>query len=161
MSDVTETPLPGVGVRMDFTTRGNERIGLIAHRAGHRDLLIYDRDDPDECGRVVRLEEDDVRTLADLLGVSHVAEELTHHLQSIQGMAIDWVPVDGTSACAGRTLRDMGVNRTIGASVVAVIRGEQTIQSPPEEFVLIDGDTAVVVGTDEGVRQLFDLLQAR
>lgn len=160
MSEVTETPLPGVGVRMDFMTRGNERIGLISHRTGVRDLLIYDRDDPDSCGRVVRLEEDDVRTLADLLGVSHVSEELTH-LQSIQGLAIDWVPVDGTSACAGRTLRDMGVNRNLGASVVAVIRGEETIQSPPEEFVLIDGDTAVAVGTDEGVRTLFDLLQAR
>ena len=42
-----------------------------------------------------------------------------------------------------------------------MIRGEVTIQSPPEEFVLIDGDTAVAVGTNEGVRELFDLLQAQ
>jgi TrkA domain protein len=160
MSEVTETPLPGVGVRMDFMTRGKERIGLISHRTGHRDLLIYDREDPDSCGRVVRLEEDDVRTLGELLGVSRVSEDLAH-LQSVQGLAIDWIPVDGTSPCAGKTLREVGVNRSLGASVVAVIRGEVTIQSPPEEFVLIDGDTAVAVGTNEGVRELFDLLQAQ
>jgi TrkA domain protein len=159
MSDVTETPLPGVGVRWDFMTRGHERIGLISHRTGHSDLLIYDKEDPDSCGRVVRLEEDDVRTLAEVLGVSHVSEEMTR-LQTVQGLAIDWVPVDGTSPCAGKTLRDVGVNRSLGASVVAVIRGEETIPSPPEEFVLIDGDTAVAVGTDEGVKRLFELLQA-
>lgn len=160
MSDVTETPLPGVGVRMDFMTRHKERIGLISHRAGHRDLLIYDRDDPDSCGRVVRLEEEDVRTLGEILGGSQVTEELAH-LQAVQGLAIDWVPVDGTSACAGKTLRDTGANRSLGASVVAVIRGEETIPSPPEEFVLADGDTAVAVGTPEGVRKLFDLLEAQ
>jgi TrkA domain protein len=43
--------------------------------------------------------------------------------------------------------------------VVAVIRGEQTIPSPPPDFSLHDGDTAVAVGTPDGVRRLFEMLQ--
>jgi TrkA domain protein len=158
MSDVSETKLPGVGIRHDFTTRGGDRIGMIAHRAGHRDLLIYDRDDPDACGQVVRLEEDDVRTLADLLGAGHVTERLTE-LQSVPGVSIDWVPVEGRSACAGRRIGEIGVREDTGATIVAVVRDGDTIASPPPELTLGKGDTAVVVGTPEGIRSMHVLLQ--
>ncbi|MDX6645611.1 MAG: TrkA domain protein [Miltoncostaeaceae bacterium] len=158
MSDVTETKLPGVGVRHDFTTHHGDRIGMIAHRAGHRDLLLYDRDDPDSCGQVVRLEEDDVRTLADLLGAGHVTERLTE-LQSVPGLSIDWVPVDGGSACSGRRIGEIGLREDLGASIVALVRDGETIPSPPPDLTLRQGDTAVAVGTPEGIRAMHALLQ--
>jgi TrkA domain protein len=158
MSDVVETKLPGVGVRMDFTTRGGDRLGMISHRAGHKDLLVYDREDPDSCGLVLRLEEDDARTLGDLLGADTVNEEITR-IQSIPGLTIDWIPVRGTSRCSNSSMAQLGAHKDVGASVVAVIRGEDTIPSPPGDFVLRDGDTAVAVGTPAGVRTLFELLQ--
>ncbi len=158
MSDVTETQLPGVGVRHDFTTSSGERLGMIVHRTGHRDLLIYDREDPDACSMVLRLGEDDARTLADVLGASHVTEEVAR-LQSIAGLTIDWIPVTAGSACSTASLRDLGAAAEPGATVVAVIRGEETIASPPPEFVLQAGDTAVAVGTPGGVKHLFELLQ--
>jgi len=158
MSDVTETQLPGVGVRHDFTTRSGDRLGAIVHRTGHRDLLVYDREDPDECGLVLRLDEDDARTLSDMLGASHVTEEVAR-LQSISGLTIDWIPVTAGSACSTASLADLGAAAEPGATVVAVIRGDETIPSPPEEFVLQVGDTAVAVGTAGGVKHLFELLQ--
>ena len=42
-----------------------------------KDLLVYHHDDPDSCGLVLRLEDDDVRTLADILGGSQVTEDVT------------------------------------------------------------------------------------
>src|ERR687894_134798 len=104
MADVEETRLPGVGIRYDFMTRERERVGVIAHTAGHRDLLLYDEDDPDSCSHVVRLSEDDTSTLADLLGASHVKERLTDIQQSVEGLTIDWLPVEEDAACAGRTI---------------------------------------------------------
>jgi TrkA domain protein len=158
VGNVEETKLPGVGVRHDFTTRGGDRIGMIAHRSGRRDLLLYDREDPDACGTVVRLEDDDVRVLADLLGVSQVTEHVTE-LQSVAGVSIDWVPVSGTSACRECRIADLGLGGDVGASIVAVMRRGETIPSPPADFVLQDGDTAVAVGTPEGITRLFALLQ--
>jgi TrkA domain protein len=32
--DVNETPLPGVGLRYDFTTRSGRQIGVVSHRSG-------------------------------------------------------------------------------------------------------------------------------
>ncbi len=158
MGDVSKTPLPGVGVRHDFTTGAGEQLGVISHRSGHKDLLVYDHDDPDSCRLVLRLEEDDVRTLADILGGSQVTEEVTR-LQSIAGLTIDWIPVTGGSRCTGRRLADLGVFDDLGASIVAVVRGDETFASPGAEFMLLDGDTAVAVGTPEAVKRLFTALR--
>ena len=159
MSDVQETQLPGVGVRHDFVTKSGERVGMISHRTGHRELLIYDSDDPDSCKETLRLEEDDVRTLNDLLGGSHVTEGLAKLQEDVEGLTIDWVPVRNTSRCQGRTLRDIGLRADMGASIVAVLRDEEAVPSPPLDYVLHEGDTAVVIGTADGARQMLALLQ--
>jgi TrkA domain protein len=158
MADVEETRLPGVGVRYDFKTSGGDRIGVIAHASGHRDLLVYDEDDPDACSEVVRLDEDDSATLADLLGASHVHAHLTDIQQSVEGLTIDWLPVVPDAACAGRTIATTGTRLDGEVSIVAVVRGKKTIPSPPADFRLQPGDTAVAVGTPEAIRNLFDLL---
>lgn len=159
MAQVEETRLPGVGVRQDFVTRGGERIGMITHRTGHRELLIYDREDPDACRETVRLEEDDVRTLSEMLGGSDVTQHLSGLQQSVEGLTIDWVTVTSGSACSGRRLGDLGLRTEFGGTIVAVLRGDESVPAPPLDFALREGDTAVVAGTTEGVEQIVALLK--
>ncbi|MEP7045910.1 MAG: hypothetical protein ABI949_04475 [Ilumatobacteraceae bacterium] len=40
MRDIEETLLPGVGVRHEFTTAGNERLALLTHRTGRRERPV-------------------------------------------------------------------------------------------------------------------------
>src|SRR5690348_17050921 len=52
---VEEAELPGIGVRHDFLTHKGRRVGVIAHRSGTRDLLVYDSRDPDSCSETLAL----------------------------------------------------------------------------------------------------------
>jgi TrkA domain protein len=157
MADVQETQLPGVGVRYDFVTSEGEHVGVLVHRGGRRELLLYDRDDPDSCRAVIRLERDDTRTLADLLGASHVSEKLAA-MQHIEGLTIDWLTLSPATAAVGRTLRDAALRSETGVSIVAIVRGDETVPAPAPDFTLEPGDTAVVVGTPEGIERLAALL---
>jgi TrkA domain protein len=159
MTQIKETQLPGVGVRHDFATRSGEHLGVITHRTGRRDLLLYDRDDPDACAAVLRLEEDESHTLAELLGGTRVTETIASLQQSVPGLTIDWLPISAGSACAMRSIADFGLRGQTGVSIVAVVRGNETIASPEPDFVLQPGDTAVAVGRPDGIRRAFDLLQ--
>ncbi len=159
MAEIQETQLPGVGVRHDFVTRSGDRLGMISHRTGRRDLLIYDRADPDACQLVIRLEEEDSRILADLLGASHVTERLTKLQQSVEGLTIDWVPITPSWAAAGQMIKDTQLRAQTGVTIIAVVRNEQTIPSPGPDFQLQAGDTAVVIGTPQGIEKAFALLQ--
>ncbi len=160
MAEVSETPLPGVGIRYDFLTADGDRVGVLAHRTGRRELLVYDRDDPDACANVLRLDSDDTHTLAELLGASQVSERLADLQQHVEGLTIDWLRVGASSACSGCTLREAALRSETGVSIVAVVRGDQTIPAPGGDFQLQTGDTAVAVGTPEGIKELFHLLQS-
>ncbi len=70
MAEVQHTSLPGVGDRRDFVTEHGDRIGVITHRDGRRELLLYRREDPDSCEVVAKLSEEDVRRLAEMFGAS-------------------------------------------------------------------------------------------
>lgn len=161
MTDVEETKLPGVGVRHDFATSSGRRVGVIVHRSGHRELLIYDDDDPDACRESVRLDQSDAHTLGELLGLATLKDRVDEVVrQSIEGLTIDWITVREKSAGAGRTIGDVQLRQRTGVTVVAVIRDHRTHPSPGPDFELQPHDTAVVVGTAEGVIEAIALLQA-
>jgi TrkA domain protein len=156
--DVNETPLPGVGLRYDFTTRTGRQIGVVAHRSGRHDLLVYDRQDPDTCQEVVQLTEEEADILAEILGAARIAGRLTELQQRIEGLAIDWLEIPADSPYAGRPLGDTQARSRTGTSIVAILRGEDAIPAPSPAETLLPGDTAVVVGTPKGIAEVARLL---
>ena len=160
MPNVQETTLPGVGVRHEFATKGGARLGVLSHRTGNRDLLLYSSKDPDACAKVVRLEEDDARALADLLGESRVTQNVLSMRQDVGDLAIDWLPINPTWYCSGCQIKDTGLRGSTGVVIVAVLRDGQMVRVPNDDFLLMPGDTAVVVGTRESIGQAQSLLQS-
>lgn len=159
MADVHEIKLPGLGIRYEFKTARGNRMGVVHHRTGRRELLVYDPKDPDVCRDVVALDEDDSRTLAELLGGSHVEEQLERLHQEVEGLAIDWLPVPAGTPFAGRVLGDTQARTRTGVSVVAVLRGTEAFPSPEPGFALEADDTLVVVGTPRGIEELAVILR--
>jgi TrkA domain protein len=159
MTRIEETRLPGVGMLHSFVTKPGRRVGVLAHHSGYRELLVYDEQDPDACRISIRLDEDDSHTLAELLGAAQFAAHIAELQQSAEGLTIDWLPVQHSSACAGQEIGRTRLRERTGVSIVAVVRGEQTVPAPGPEFRLEAGDTAVVVGTGEGIQRAVELLQ--
>ncbi len=160
MALIEETRLPGVGVRLEFTTTAGDRIGVIHHRSGRRELVLYDRSDPDSSRAVLALGEEDAHVLVELLGGSEVVERLDEVLrQSVEGLTLEWVAIGPGSPAAGRTLDEIGLRTRTGASVVAVVRGDETINSPRADFGIEAGDTAVVVGSPEAIEKAASALR--
>lgn len=158
MPEVSETPLPGVGVRFEFTTDSGERVAVLTHRTGRREVAVYDRADPDACTAVLHLSADDTRTLAELLGASPVSEAVAAVQQRIEGLAIEWVTVPARSRFAGATIAEGAFRSRTGSSIVAIVRGDTTIPAPGPDHGFEGGDVVVAVGTPGGLAQLRTLL---
>ena len=159
MTSVRETKLPGVGVRHDFTTESGAQMGVLVHRDGRREIMVYDRADPDSCTTLVMLSASDTRTMNELLGGSQVQEAVAAVQQEIEGLAIEWFHLEDGSPAIGHTIGDGAYRTRTGASVVAVIRDNTSIPAPGPELGLIAGDTIVAVGTTEGLASVRDLLR--
>lgn len=154
MPDVSETQLPGVGVRYEFTTEEGEQVGVILHRGGRREVLVYDTADPDRCSTVMHLSVDDTHTMAELLGGTRVSEVSATVQQEIEGLSIDWLRIHDGSAFVGRTIADGGFRTRTGVSIVAVVRDDKTFPSPTPDFEFAAGDVAVAVGTVAGLDEV-------
>ena len=159
MVTVSETPLPGLGVRYEFETSQGVRVGVLHHQGGRQDLVIYDREDPDSARAGVKLNEGESRTLADLLGGTRVVEDLGRLRQQIEGLSIDWLPLPEGGPFEGRTIGDTAARTRTGVSVVALMRGDTPIPAPGPSQPLEAGDTLVVVGTAHGIARLAELLR--
>lgn len=160
MADIEETVLPGVGVRHDFVTQGGQRIGVISHRSGSKELLLYDDRDPDAVGEAVRLEGGEGQVVGELLGAATITERLLKLQQTVEGLTIDWLAVGPAWYAAGRTIGETALRRRTGVTIIAVVRDEETLPAPGPEFALRADDTAVVVGTPEGIRAAIHRLQS-
>jgi TrkA domain protein len=150
--EVAEVRLPGVGLRHDFRTRSGRRVGVVSHRTGRRDLVVYDTRDPDACSEVVKLATEEADVLAELLGAPRIVERLASIRDQVPELLVERLPIAAGSPYAGRTLGDTQARTRTGASVVAVLR-------PGPDFKFEPGDAAVVVGTREGIEAVTRILE--
>jgi TrkA domain protein len=150
--------LPGIGLLHVCTTRRGRRIGVISHRSGRRDLVIYDPDDPDTSSETVALDVEEADALAELLAASHIVERLADLERQVQGLVSERIPITPGSPYDGRTLGDTQARTRTGASIVAVVRDREVIASPRPDFGFVAGDIVVVVGTADGTAAVAGLL---
>ncbi len=156
--DIYETPLPGVGVRYEFTAEGGDHVGVVVRRDGKRDIALYDRVDPDSCRGTVELSEGDAGKMAELLGGTNITARLDDLRHTIVGLAIEWVTIPAAGGLQGRTLASGRIRTETSASVVAVIRGDQGIPGIEPSFVFEAGDVVLVLGSDEAVDRAAQIL---
>lgn len=147
-----------MGVRYELDLENGQRIGVLAHRSGRRDLLHYSQRDPDAVQAEMSLTPEEGKVVADLLGGTQLTTSLAQVQQRVEGLAIDWLPIPPSSPFAGRTIGDARVRTRTGVSIVAVLRDEDAYPAPGPEFGLLADDTVVVVGTPEGITATAALL---
>jgi TrkA domain protein len=142
--------LPGIGASHVLTTVRGRRIGVVAHRNGRRDLVIYDKEDPDTSIVSVAMSGDEANALAELLGTARIIERLAELQRQVAGLVTVQLVLAPGSPYDGRTLGDTRARTRSGASIVAVVRDREVIASPRPDFGLRANDLVVVVGTEHG-----------
>lgn len=101
--------------------------------------------------------------LAQSLLRPHVVQFLdftTHDID--KDIALEQVPVAETSQMTARTLKEMQIGRDLGVIVLAIRhRDGQMIFNPPADTAIRGGDFLIVMGRQQNLRTLEELLSAR
>ena len=158
--EVKETLLPGVGLRYEFSNADGDRLSVIAHRKGDFEVFLCTTPaDPDKARKLFRLTEREADALAQILGAPRMVESYADLTKEIPGLEAGQVEVGVHSPYAGHPLGDAKARTRTGASIVAIVRGDEVLASPGPGEVLNVHDVLVVIGTADGiaaVRHLID-----
>lgn len=149
--DVKEVLLPGVGLCYEFDNRDGDRIGVVARRTGDFEVVVYPKDDPDQAQQVFRLTEDEAEALAQILGAPRIAERFADLTREVPGLNAGQVAILPGSPFVDRPLGDTRTRTRTGASIVAIVRDDEVLASPGPDEVLHAGDVLVVIGTEDGL----------
>ena len=105
-------------------------------------------------------------------GAQMVVEALAHHASKDPGVLLEevnaMVPgigaptttcINGGNPAIGKSLGKLNLRGLTGASVIAILRGQERILMPSGGEVLKENDQIVLVGTHEAIRKAEELLQ--
>jgi TrkA domain protein len=155
---ISEEDLPGIGRRYEIIASRGQRVVLIIHHSGRRDLYIMERHREDPAC-VVELTDDQARRIGAILGGAFFKPAVVEEIERVVGeFVVDWVTVGDDAPAVGKSIQDLQVRRRSGMSVVAIVRGKQTITGPDPSEVLALGDRLVVVGRREDIPRFIEIV---
>jgi len=160
MSMISESNLPGLGRKFQIETAGGDRLTIVIHDDGTRELYHFTRKDPDRVASVVTLSDSEARQIAGIIGgLTYVPKALPSAEIVLEDLLLQWYTIEPGSACAGKTIRELQVRTVTGASIVSIIEPDRVKRINPEaETVLNEGATLILAGDRRTISRLKHLL---
>jgi TrkA domain protein len=150
---VYESDLPGVGKKHEIELDDGERLVVVTHNTGKRE--VFRRSDPDaDAEKLFDLSDPLARQIGTILEGAYFQPVRTEGVETAldEGSVIEWVRVEPGSRLDGATLGEADVRAETGASVIAVQRDAETVANPDADFRVGAGDTLVAIGAREDCR---------
>ena len=160
MSTIRETSLPGVGRKFQVETTSGDRLVIVIHDDGTRELYHFTRKDPDRVASVIRLADSEARQIAGIIGgLTYVPKALPSAEIVLDDLLLEWYTIEPKSVCIGKSIRDLQVRTATGASIVSIIEPDRIKRINPEaDTILNEGATLILAGDRGTIKNLKRLL---
>lgn len=143
--NLKETDLPGIGKKFVVAARSGDKLVIILHDDGRRELYHFDHDDADESISMVTLDDDEARHISAILGgVTYKPKALESIEVALDDLVIEWYRIESHFKCIGQTIGRLNVRQQSGATVIAVIDRSHEKHINPGPDVEITADALVV-----------------
>lgn len=156
---IFESDLPGVGKKFEVELTGGERVVIVIHNTGKREVFLKADKDAD-AEKLFEMTDRLARTVGTILEGSYFQPIQSDRVETMlaEGSLLEWYTVADDAELAGETLADARVRERVGVSVVAIQRGDTVLSSPDPDTVIEAGDTLVVIGSQENLHSFESLV---
>jgi TrkA domain protein len=153
-----EVDLPGIGKKFSIITSGKEKVSVIIHLSGKREIYFFEKDDFDEPVCSFVLHEEEANQLGSvLMGTFFKPEAKEEKEMFLKNLIIEWISLERSSPLVNKSIKESEIRKKTGASVVAIIRGDLTITNPSPDEILKEGDTIVLVGNKQQIEKFYEV----
>lgn len=157
---VYESDLPGVGKKHEVELGDGERLVIVTHNSGKREVF-HRTDEDSDSEKLFELSDKLARQVGTLLEGAYFQPVQTDEIETLLAgnTALEWIEVEPESPVANETLAGLDFRQATGASVIAIERGDDVIVSPGGETTVETGDTLVVIGSTDACEELLSMVR--
>jgi TrkA domain protein len=139
--------LPGIGKKISLITAEENKIAIIIHHSGKRQLYFFHDASEDEADYFIELTANETRELgAQLLGATYQPVDDDKMKIFQKQLIMEWIKLKAVSPFANIPINEARIRTLTGASIIAILRGEDMIVSPSIHEILKPGDTLMAAG---------------
>jgi len=158
VANLREYDLPGIGKKFVLKTYSKERLAVIIHHEGKREIYILSQDE--EPLASVVLQDEEARQLGAVIGGAYYKPTAVENLEeALDQLKIEWYLVDAASPMAGKSIAELEIRQRYGVSVVMVVRKQENFPHPPASFIFADKDTVAVLGKPDDLGSFYRLVR--
>ena len=160
MSTVSEASLPGVGRKFQIETLRGDRLVIVIHDGGDREIYHFTRKNMERAASVITLSDGEARQIAGIVGgLTYVPKALPTTEVVLEDLVLDWFTIEPSAACIGKTIRDLQARTQTGASIVSLVEPNHVKRTNPEaDTVLNEGATLILAGDRQTIAAMKRLL---
>ncbi|MFU1795443.1 cation:proton antiporter regulatory subunit [Paenibacillus azoreducens] len=158
--DIRESFLPGIGMKYQMDAASGDRIVVVIHDDGRRELYHFSYENLDESISMVTLEDQEARQLAALIGgMVYKPKQLESVEMAFDELTIEWYRIEPHYACVGKTIGELNIRQNSGASVIALMDKKKGKQVNPGPIAVLNMEaTVIAVGEREQQKRFKQIL---
>ncbi len=161
MTAISESNLPGVGRKFQVETTSGDRLVIVIHDDGQRELYHFNKKHLDRADSVLILTDGEARQIAGIVGgLTYVPKALESTEVVLDDLVLQWFDIEPGFTSIGKTIREIQARSVTGASIVSIIEPDQVKRINPEaDTVINEGATFILAGDRATIKTLRRLLK--
>jgi TrkA domain protein len=146
--NIRESELPGIGCKFEIITRSQDKLVIVIHDDGRREIYHFDPSDYEEVISNVTLTDQEARQIAGILGGMAYNPKMLETVEfAFDELIIEWFKVEPNAPAVNKKIGELNIRNKFGITVIAIKKksSNKTI-NPGPETVIEAGDTLVFSG---------------
>jgi TrkA domain protein len=151
-----ESELPGIGRKFEVITKTNDKIVIVIHDDGRREIYHFDADDHEESISSVTFNDSEARQVAAILGGMVYKPKALESIEiALDDLVIEWFKVEPGAPAVNKSILDIDIRNEYGVTVIAIMKKNQKkVLNPGPETLIEAGDTLVISGERKDLKAL-------